>query len=56
MRGAKALVCPVCRVPLTDDDKSRLFLEAHYYTGEVKAKRAANEDLPVTKRAKRANK
>ena len=53
MRGAKALVCPVCRVPLTDDDKSRLFLEAHYYTGEVKAKRAADEDVPATKRAKK---
>ena len=43
MRGAKALVCPVCRVPLTDDDKSRLFLEAHCYTGEVKAKREVNK-------------
>ena len=54
MRGASALVCPVCRVPLTDDDKSRLYLEACCNTGEVKAKR--DQDVPAAKRAKKAKK
>jgi len=43
-RGAKkALVCPVCRVPLTDGDESRLYVEAHYESGDVPAKKRAKK-------------
>ncbi len=44
MKGAKkALACPVCRVPLTDDEKTRLCFEAHYDTGDVQAKKRAKK-------------
>jgi hypothetical protein len=42
MRGAKkALACPLCRVPLTDDEETLLYFEARYETGDVPAKKRA---------------
>jgi hypothetical protein len=38
MRGA--LECPVCRTPMSDNDKSRMYLEADCESGDVPAKRA----------------
>ena len=40
MRGARALECPVCRTPMSDNDKSRMYLEADCESGDVPAKRA----------------